>query len=124
MTEREIQKLFVDDLKKLIDDEVVLEFEQIEGRAILVDGVAAGGSWLFFRFLDGLLAGKVLACAADDVYEYEQKATFQYLAHRSDDGMLFNKDPERFDPEEHDDWGGDYVPQLDGQVFTIKVGGN
>ena len=117
---RMIQKLLVEDPQKLIDDEMVFQFNEVEGGAKLVDGVAAGGPWLIFEFVDGPLKGKKIACQADDIYELDEVANFTYSAHCSDDGMLFNKDPNRFDPKIHDDWGGNYLPELDGATFTIK----
>ena len=120
MTRQEIQDLLVDDPQKLIDDEVRFSFNEVVGTVVTVDGVAAGGAWEAFKFLDGPFAGKVLYCQADDIWEHDQVASFEYSAHCCDDGMLFNKDPERFNPDKDEDWGGDYVPELDGRVFTIK----
>ena len=120
MTRQQIQELFVNDPQKLIDDAVVFNFNEVEGDVVVINGVAAGGPWIGFKFLTGQLKGKKIYCQASDIYEVDEIASFEYSAHCSDDGMLFNKDPQRFDPTTMDDWGGDYLPILDGEVFTVK----
>jgi hypothetical protein len=112
-----MQELFVNDPQKLIDDETIFQFNEVAGNVKLVNGVAAGGPWFVFEFVSGPYAGKQIACMADDIYELDEVANFTYALNCCDDGMFFNKDPALGD---EDDWGGSYVPELDGQVFTVK----
>lgn len=77
------------------------------------DGWAAGGSWLLVEFLDGELAGKRLWMANDEV-----SAT--YFPNKSDDGFLFNRNPEVLPTDVQDEvLGGEYLPNLSG--LTIKL---
>ena len=120
MRYEEIKWLIEEDPQKLVDGNVVFCFEEIEGDVRLTDGVAAGGPWMVFTFDTGPYAGKTIACTDDNYGNYDRGLTFTYLAHASDDGMLFNKDPSRFDPAHDDDLGGDFIPELDGKVLTLK----
>jgi hypothetical protein len=120
---KSLRERFLENPQELVDQEVILQFNEVEGDVKLVDGVAAGGPWMVFKFETGPYAGKTIACTDDNFGEDGYGLTglsFTYLANVSDDGMLFNKDPERFDPETDDDCGGDYIPELDQMTLTVK----
>ncbi len=108
-----ITQKILEDGQKMIDSGELFEFNEIEGKVKLIDGVAAGEPYYGFEFVDGPLAGKKIYCARvwDDGFEYG--------VNESSDGMEFNVDPEK-KTEETDDWGGDYLPELTGKTLTVK----
>ncbi len=117
MNRRQVIELLDRDPQLLIDTEEQFEFNEVPGKVVLTDGVAAGRAWYGFRFVDGPYAGKVVYC-------YEQPGPrFEYVAHACDDGLWFNVDPDMRE-QDCEDCGGDYVPELDGKMLTIKEVGS
>lgn len=101
-----------EDLQKIIDEETEIEFNEIPGRAKIVDGVAAGEPWIAFKFSSGPYAGKTLYCA--ELNECEEITGWQYETNADDDGFLFNWQDKTKDSQ------GSYVPKLNGKIFTLK----
>jgi len=112
-----IKKMFDENPQKLIDDEVRFEFNEVAGKVVLIAGVAAGGAWFGFKFVAGPYTGREIYCEDARI---KQGECYRYLVHCSDDGMLFNKNPNIALEDTQDEWGGEYYPEWDEMVFTIK----
>jgi len=50
------------EFEKLIENKATIQFNEIRGKAKIVDGVAAGGPWIAFKFISGRFRGKTLYC--------------------------------------------------------------
>jgi len=106
---KEILRLHNEDPQKLINNLVILEFREIQGAAIMVDGVAAGTEFDGIKFLTGPYAKKTLYC------EYLEDGKWLYETDVNSDGFLFNvKNPNE------ENCGGDHIPELNGKTLTLK----
>lgn len=81
-----------------------LDSPLLGGRARVVDGLAAGSAYILLEVLDGPLAGTRLW--VDD--------SLTYAADVNSDGFVLNASPARVLGPGDDDWGGAYLPALDG----------
>lgn len=117
-------KLAYDNPQKLLDDGVELEFDNIPGKAKMVDSWMAATEYHVFEFVSGPYAGKKLFCDVD--YGKDTVVGWQYNTNVNSDGFLFNWNPNE-DVSNIGDGevtGGDHVPELDGVAFTIKEDSN
>jgi hypothetical protein len=103
-------------LQKLITDATPFEFVETPGHVKLFDTVVAGGFWYGFEFIDGPFAGRKIMCT-DSMCD---EGSFRYAVHASEDGFVFNVDPAVVLTDGYDDWGGDFLPEWNGQVFYYK----
>lgn len=89
-----------------------VEFDTDKGKISVIDGFAAGGSWILVEFLDGPYVGRKLWMNNDE-------NSAEYRANCSDDGMVFNVDPK--EPSDGDvAEGGEFDPSLEMMTITIK----
>ncbi len=122
MTEN-IRRLFLEDPKELTDDAVLFEFVETDGQVKLVDALAAGGAWYEIEFVSGSFAERRIWCSTygGPGLSEEGPIQLQYQAHTTDDGFLFNRDPDRqLDDSKDEVDGGGYYPAWDGKVLTVK----
>ncbi len=116
-----LKEMFENDPQRLVDKQILFEFNEVAGKVKLINGTAAGGAWQEFEFVDGPFAGRKIYCADSGIDERSGDArTFQYVVHYDDDGFLFNKDPSKDLTNSQTEAGGGFYPAWDGTIFTIK----
>ena len=121
----DIVKLMDEDPQRLVDEQILFRFDGVDGEVKLIDGWAAGGSWLEFEFVAGPFAGRKVWCS-DNNDDPGLARSFTYLSCECDDGFFFNPDPSK-EPEcsgRHGKnvdvvSGGGFYPEWHGRTFVI-----
>lgn len=117
----ELLRLLDEDPQQLIDSGQEFEFNEVDGRVKLIDGVAAGTEFQEFEFVSGPYAGKKLFCSVD--YDGGKVCGWLYDVNVNSDGFLFNWDPsdDVSNIGDGEVTGGDYLPELDGVYLTLRA---
>ncbi len=117
----DLLKMFDEEPQRLIDSEQEFEFNEVEGRVKLIDGVAAGVAFHEFEFVSGKYAGKRMFCSVR--FDRGALCGWLYEVNVNSDGFLFNWDPsvDVSDIGDGEMFDGDYLPELDGMYLTLRT---